>query len=291
MKKPKINTLLFLIGLLFLSSCTGLSERELQRIFSSHPPAMTVPYEHPDYIVQSVPNELPFSFAVPPGGQLLGTVEDTGRASGTILLKSDQANSLILEYFTDLLTPSALTDTSQSHDYHVFFPPEGNGATFCGERGVAVILEIFESEEGLKDVRLHYTMDRDMIASTTCGQPVLELEDFPFPRLLAPPNASVLGGGGGGGGGEEETARRGLMGYSAEVLIASRDNLEFIHNHYKDMLSAEGWILLNENASEYSYSSDWDFGFYRTRSWLARLIVSVDETSNQYKIELRAISP
>jgi hypothetical protein len=290
MKKPKINALRVLMCMLFLAGCTGLSEHELRIVFSSRPSPMTVSYEHAEYIVQAVPAGLPFSFAVPPRGELLGSVEDAKHTNGTILLQSDQSANAILEYFTNLFTDSTLTDTSKSHSYQVFFPPEGNSATFCSERGVAVILEIFDLEEGLKDVRLHYTMDHDVIASTTCGQPVLEIEDFPFPRLVAPPNSSVLGGGGGGGGGEEETTH-GLMGYSVEMLLDSSDDLEFVHNHYRDMLSAEGWILLNQNAADDSYISDWDFGFYKTRSWLARLIVSAGETPNQYKIELRAISP
>jgi len=290
-KKSIISTLPFLLSMLLLSSCTGLSERELKLVFSRRPPVVTMPYEHPRYILHSVPDELPFSFVVPAGGELLGTVEDTRHASGTILLKSDQSASDILEHFTNVLTVSTLTNTSESHSYQVFFPPADNGATFCSERGVAVILEIFEFEDGLKDVRLHYTMDSEVIDYTACGQAIVEIEDFRFPHLVAPPNASVVGGGGGGGGGEADETRTGLIGYSVEVVIDSNDDLEFVYSHYRNMLSAEGWILLSQSLSEYSYTSDWDFGFYKTRSWLARLIVSVGEAPNQYVIELRAISP
>jgi hypothetical protein len=290
MKKSIICTLPFLMCMLLLSSCTALSARELKVVFSSRPPAVTMPYEQPEYILHSVPEELPFFFVLPAGGELLGAVEDTGQARGTILLKSDQSASDILEHFTNLLMDSTFTSTSESHRYQVFFPPEENGATFCSEQGTAVILEIFELEDGLKDVRLHYAMDGEAIKYTACGQPMVELEDFRFPYLSAPPNASVAGGGGGGGGKEEGT-RPGLMGYSVEIVINSTDDLDFVADHYKNLLSVEGWTLLNQSLSEHSYTSDWDFGFYETRSWLARLIVSAGDAPDQYTIELRAISP
>jgi hypothetical protein len=119
---------------------------------------------------------------------------------------------------------------------------------------------------------------------------MVELEDFRFPYLSAPPNASVAGGGGGGGSKEEGT-RQGLRGYTVEVVINSTDDLDFVADHYKNLLSVEGWTLLNQSLSEQSYTSDWDFGFYETRSWLARLIVSAGAAPDQYTIELRAISP
>ncbi len=290
MKKSLISTLLFLMSLLLLSSCAALSEHELKTVFNSRPPAVTMPYEHPQYLLNSLPEELPFLFDLPAGGELLGTVEDTGQARGTILLKSDQSAADILKHFTNLFTASTFTNTRESHRYQVFFPPEENGATFCREQDVAVILEIYGSEEGLKDVRLHYAMDGEGIEHTTCGQPIVAIEDFPFPQLSAPSTSSMAGGGGGGGG-EENGTRRGLMGYSLESVITSDDNLDFVYNHYKNILSDQGWILLGQDVSEYSYASDWDFGFYKTRSWLARLIVSAGEAPNQYRIELRAVSP
>ena len=291
MKKSIINPLPFLMSMLLLSSCASLSERELNVIFNSRPPAVTMPYDNPHYVLQSVPDQLPFSFVVPFGGELLGSIEDSGHMSGTILLKIDQNASDIQKNFTALLTDAAFTDSSTRSRYQVFFPPEENGATFCSEEGVAVILEIFEFEDGSKDVRLHYTIDSEVIERTTCGQPIRVVEDFPFPQLSAPSDSSIIGGGAGGGGGEKEEVRKGLMGYSTEIVINSNDSLDFVHAHYRKMLLAEGWKLLNQSLTENSYTSDWDFGFYKTRSWLARLIVSVGEAPNQYTIELRAISP
>jgi hypothetical protein len=290
MKKSIINTLCLLINILLLSTCTGVSAQELKLHFNSRSPSVTMPYDNPRYILHAVPDQLPFPFIAPNNGELLGSVEAHGHESGTILLKVDQSASDILEYYTNLLTDAAFTNTSESHSYQVFFPPEENGATFCSEQGIAVFLEIFELEDGLKDVRLHYTTDNKVIEQTTCGQPILAIEDFPFPYLAAPPNSTALGGSGGGGGSGQD-ARKGSMGYSAEIEINSDDNLELVYNHYVDLLAAEGWILLNQSPTEYSFESSWDFGFYETRSWLARLIVSTGDSPNQYIIKLRAISP
>lgn len=290
MKKPIIYSLSLLISILLLSSCNGLSEREFVTLFNSRPTAVTMPYDNPRYILHSVPGELPFSFDVPADVDLLGTVEADGHESGTILLKVDQTKRDILEDFTNSLTDAAFTSTSESHNYQVFFPPEENGATFCGKQGVAVILEIYESDDGSKDVRLHYTVDDKALERTTCGQQILTIEDFPFPHLAAPPNSSVVGGGGGGGGGGSGT-RKGPMGYTAKIVINSEDSLESIYNHYVDLLAAEGWLLLNQSSNGYPLKSDWDFGFYKTRSWLAHLEASVGEDSNQYIIELSGISP
>lgn len=292
MKKSIRRTLPFLMSMLLLAGCAGLTERELKDIFSSRPPALAMPYENPRYILQSVPDRLPFSLVVPAGGELLGTIEDTGQTSGTILLKLDQSVPDILTYFTDLLTDSAFASPGTRYNYRVFFPPEEQGATYCSERGAAILLEIFELENGSKDVRLHYTLDRDLIEQTTCSQPIAAIGDFPFPHLPAPSASSIAGGGGGGGGGgEEEQIRNGLMGYSAETVIHSDDSLYSVDSHYRNMLAAEGWTLLGQDLSEHSYTSDWDFGFYKTRSWLARLIVSAGEAPNQYRVELRAVSP
>lgn len=290
MKKPIFSTLPLLISILILSSCNGFSEREFVTHFNSRPTAVTMPYDNPRYILHSVPDNLPFSFDVPADVDLLGTVEADGHESGTILLKVDQTQSDILENYTNLLTDAAFTSTSESHNYQVFFPPDENGATFCGEQGVAVILEIFESDDGSKDVRIHYTSDDEVLERTTCGQQILTVEDFPFPHLAAPPNSSVVGGGGGGGGSGSGT-HKGPMSYSAEIVINSEDSLESVYNHYVDLLAAEGWLLLNQSSNEYSLKSDWDFGFYDTRSWLAHLDASVGEAPNKYIIKLRAISP
>jgi len=281
---------LLLISILLLSSCTGLSKHELAQHFSSQPPTVTMPYNNPQYILHSVPDQLPFSFSVLPNGNLLGTVVATGQKSGTILLEVDQSASDILEYYTTLLTDATFSNTSEGHSYQVFFPPEESGATFCGEQGIAVFLEIFELEDGLKDVRLHYTSDDQVVEHTTCGQPILDIQNFPFPHLAAPHNSLVLEGGGGGGGSGKDT-RQGPMGYLAEIVIVSDNSLESVYNHYKDLLVAQGWILLNQDSIDDSFESNWDFGFYETRSWLARLTVSVGEAPNQYVIKLRAISP
>jgi len=249
-----------------------------------------MPYDNPQYILHSAPDQLPFSFRIFPNGDLLGTVVANGQESGTILLKVDQSASNILEYYTNLLTEAAFAETSESYSYQVFFPPEESGATFCSEQGIAVFLEIFELEDGLKDVRLHYTFDDQVIEHTTCGQPILEIEDFPFPHLTAPPDSVVLGGGRGGGGGGMST-RQGPMGYIAEIVINSDSSLELVYDHYEDLLVAEGWVLLHQNSTGDYFESNWDFGFYETRSWLARLTASVGETPDQYTITLRAISP
>lgn len=290
MKKSIFGTIQILISILLLSSCAGLSERELALHLNSRPPAVTMPYDNPRYILNSVPAQLPFSFKAPANGNLLGTVESIGHESGTILLGVDRSAGDILEYYTNLLADAAFSNTSESRSYQVFFQPEGSGATFCSEQGVAVFLEIFESEDGFKDVRLHYTTDDEVIERSTCSQQLLAIEDFPFPYLAAPPNSSVVEGRGGGGGSGTET-RKGPMGYSVETVINSDDSLELVYSHYVDLLAAQGWNMLNQSSSEYSLESNWDFGFYETRSWLARLVVSVGDTPNQYIIELRAISP
>ncbi len=290
MKKPTIYTLSLLISIFLLSGCTRFSERELAGHLNSRPTAVTMPYDNPRYLLHSVPDQLPFSFVASAGGELLGTVEDSGHESGTILLKTDQSVSDILAYYTNLLAGAALTNASESRSYQVFFPPDESGATFCGDQGVAVFLEIFELGDGLKDVRLHYTIDNEVIGKTTCGEPILDIEDFPFPYLEAPPNSVVVGSAGGGGGGGSGT-RKGPMGYSVEVEINSDDSLEAVYNHYIDLLSAEGWILLDQSSTGNSFESNWDFGFYETRSWLARLIASAGDAPNQYIIKLHAISP
>ena len=51
------------------------------------------------------------------------------------------------------------------------------------------------------------------------------------------------------------------------------------------------WLLLNQSADDSGATSDWDFGFYATRSWLARLIISPGDEPDQYRVELRAVSP
>lgn len=267
-----------------------LSERELTTYFNSRPPAITMPYDNPRYILNSVPDQLPFSFEISSQGDLLGTVEDGGHASGTILLQINQNSSKILQYVTFLLAGAAFSNTRESHSYQVFFPPDENGATFCREQDVAIILEIFNLENELKDVRLHYTSDSDVIERTTCGQPILAIEDFPFPHLAAPPNSLDLGGGGGGGGGGNDV-RKGPMGYIASINISTDDSLESIFTHYADLLAAEEWKLLNQSSTGNSIESNWDFGFYETRSWLGRLVASVGDAPNHYIIELYAISP
>jgi hypothetical protein len=288
--KTIIHTVLLAISILLLSSCDRFSDDDLTLHFNSHPLPITIFYDEPLYILHSVPEQLPFPFGILPNGKLLGTVLANGQKSGTILLEVDQNASDILEYYTNLLTDVAFSDINESHNYQVFFPPEESGATFCSEQGIAIFLEIFGLENGLKDVRLHYTSDAQVIEHTTCGQPTLDIENFPFPHLTAPPNSSVLGGGGGGGGSGKDT-RQGSMGYLAEITINSDDSLEAVYNHYKDLLVAQGWILLNQNSTDRYFECNWDFGFYETRSWLARLTVSVGESPNQYIIILRAISP
>jgi hypothetical protein len=290
MKKSIIRALLLFTSILLLSSCKDRSKHELSLYFDSRPATVTMPYNNPRYLIHQVPDQLPISFIAPANGELFGTVEADGHESGTILMKVDQSASDILEYYTHLFTGAGYSDASKSYNYQVFFPPEENGATFCSEQGVAIILEIFDSEDGLKDVRLHYTTDKDVIERTTCGQPILAIEDFPFPYLAAPPNSIVVGGGGGGGGSGTET-RRGPLGYSAKIVINSDDSLESVYNHYVDMIAAEGWILLSQSSTEHSLESSWDFGFYEIRSWLAHLITSAGDAPNEYVIELRAVSP
>jgi hypothetical protein len=290
MKKSIISTLPILISIILLSSCSGRSEHELAQLFDSLPPSVTMPYENPQYFVNAVPDQLPFSFIAPPNSDLLGAVEDGGHQSGTVLLKSDQSTNEILDYYTNLLTEAEFSNARESRSYRVFFPPAGDGAAFCGEQGAAVFLEIFENDAGSKDVRLSYTTDTNVIERTTCGQPILAIEDFPFPYLEAPANASVIGGGGGGGGGGKDT-RQGTMGYMAQTVIDSEDSLEIVYQHYADLLAAEGWVLLSQSPAKNSLESSWDFGFYETRSWLARLTASPGDTPNQYIISLRAISP
>jgi hypothetical protein len=245
-----------------------------------------MPYENARYILGSVPERLPFPFSISENGKLLGTAEDEGHESGTILLIDPQSEGDIVEYYTKLLTDAALIRESERYHYQVFFPAEGGGAAFCDGQDRAVFLEIFDLGDGLKDVRLHYSTDQDVIARTHCGEPVLAVEDFPFPNLAAPPNAFVIGGGGGGGG-----SRGGRNGFSAETLITTDDSLESINDHYLKLLAAEGWVLLDQSSTEYSLESSWDFGYHETRSWLARLIVSSADAPNQYLIQLRSVSP
>jgi len=290
MKKLIFNPVLLLLSISWLVGCARIPEKELATLINSRPYVFKMPYDNPIYILYSIPEDLPFSFTVPNNGELLGTVEDHEHQSGTILLKIEQPPKDILAYFTNLLAGAALTNINESLRYQVFFPPDENGATFCHEQSIAVILEIFELENGFNDVRLHYTTDDQVIANTTCGQPILDIGDFPFPYLAAPSNSSVTGGGGGGGGGKTGTIP-GAQGYSVEVTINSDDNLKTICDHYADLLASEGWLLLNQSSTENSWESNWDFGYYETRSWLARLTVSANEIPNQYTIQLQAVSP
>jgi hypothetical protein len=293
MKKSMILILTLLSNQLLLSSCAGSPERELLSQLNSRPPALAMPYENPKTILDSVPDPLPFTFIAPSEGELLGTVEDHDRESGTILLMVDQSASDILAYYTNLLTDSSFADTRDSHSHQVFFPSEGSGATFCRDQDSAIVLKINNLEDGLKDVRLHYTTDQEVIQHTTCGQSILALEDFPFPYLPAPPSASNAGDswGGGGGGGRQGVSHAGPLGYASEMAIITDDSLEGVNNHYVDLLVAEGWILINQSSTSESFESHWDFGYYETRSWLARLTVSIGDVPSQFHIELRAISP
>ncbi len=293
MKKSIIVIFTLLSSHILLSSCTGNPELELFSYLQSRPPALAMPYENPIYFLDSVPDHLPFPYITSSEGKLLGTVEDGDHESGTILLIVDQSASDILAYYTGLLTDSSFTNANDSNSYQVFFPSEGSGATFCNEQDSAIILKIYDLGDGLKDVRLHYTTDKDVIKHTTCGQVILTIEDFPFPYLPAPPNCSNVEGsrGGGGGGGGQGDSRIGPLGYIAEIVISTDDSLESIHHHYMDLLAAEGWVLINKSSTTESFESSWDFGYYETRSWLARLIVSTSEVPNQFHIELRAVSP
>ena len=293
MKKSKILSFVIVLGLLLLASCQGISKRDLAQHFNSRPAAVTMPYNSPRYIPGSVPEGLPFEFEVMASGELLGTVEDSGGKSGTILLVVDQNAGEILRYYSEQLGGAELANTSDSRDYRVFFPPDGSGATFCGEQGTAVLLEIFDGDNEMKDVRLHYTVDREVVGRTTCGEPLFAIEDFPFPRLAAPPNSTfVKGGGGGGGGGGGSETFLGPMGYLVEVIINSEDSLENVNNHYVALLKEEGWTLLDQNATGNAFESSWDFGFFETRSWLARLTTAVvGDTGDQYAVRLQAVSP
>ena len=293
MRKSIIFIITFLSSNIFLSGCAVKPEQELLLQLNNRPPALAMPYENPKYILDSVPENLPFIFIVPPKGELLGTVEDNDHESGTILLIVDQNASDILEYYTSLFTDSSFTDTSDVYSYQVFFPSEGSGATFCGEQNSAILLKIYNLEDGLKDVRLHYSTDKEVINRTTCSQPILVIEDFLFPYLPAPPNSLSVGGikGGGGGGSKQGDSRMGPVGYSAEIEIVTDDSLELVHNHYLDLLIAQGWTLISQSSTAESFESSWDFGYYETRSWLARLTVSTEDVPNQLHIELRAISP
>jgi hypothetical protein len=293
MKKNLLHTFMIFICLGLLSSCgcKRTPEDDLADYLNSRPPAASMPYENPRYIPQALPEHLPFNFEVSEDEELLGSVEDRDHKNGTILLKTDQSANDILEHYKDLLAADDIYSTSESHTYQVFFPPEDDGATFCSDQGFMAILEIFERGDGAGDVRLHYIADQDVIEQTTCGQPILSLEDYVFPSLSAPPNSASIGGGGGGGSPEETITGKGPIAYTMETYIACPDDLEAIYNHYKDQLGEEGWSLIGENAADSSIDSDWDFGYYGTRSWLAHLAVAIDEDPSQYRIELRAISP
>jgi hypothetical protein len=272
--------------MLFLSSCTRLAERDFAQYLDSRPAGPTMPYRNARYLLGSVPDRIPFAFQVSETGELLGTAVDEDHDSGTILLLEDQSAGDILAYYTGVLTDSALIHERERYKYEVFFPPEGGRASFCSLQDRAVFLEIFDLEDGLKDVRLHYTSDPDVIARTHCGLPVLAIEDYPFPYLAAPPNASAVGGGSGGGG-----KRAGYSGFSAETVVVTNDSLESVNDHYLKLLAAEGWILLDQSSTETSRESSWDFGYKETRSWLALLIVSTGDAPDQYRIELRSVSP
>jgi hypothetical protein len=276
-----------------LSSCTGSPEHELLSHLNSRPPALAMPYQNPKFILNSVPDHLPFTFIASSDGELLGTVEDNDHESGTILQIINQSTSDILEYYTRLLTDSSFANTHDIYSHQVFFPSEGSDATFCREQDSAIFLKIYDLEGGLKDVRLHYTTDKEVIKHTTCDQPILAIEDFPFPYLPAPPNSSSVGGirGGGGGGGRQGVLHASPLGYLSEIEIITDDSLEVVQNHYLDLLVAEGWTLISQSSTSESLESSWDFGYYETRSWLARLTVSIGDVSNQFYIELRTISP
>jgi hypothetical protein len=292
-KKSIIIIFTLLNSLILLSSCAGNAQGELLSHLNSRPPAPGMPYENPVTLPDSVPDDLPFPFAAPPEGDLLGTVEDENHLSGTILLTAEQSAEAIVDYYTGLLSGSSFANAADIHNYHVFFPAEGSGATFCSGQAGAIFLEIFALEDGGKDVRLHYTTDKDIIGITTCGQPVLAIEDFPFPYLPAPPPASSDGGskGGGGGGGGGTDTSGGPFGFIAEIEMTSDESLAWVHQYYQDLLAAEGWILIEQTETDESFQSSWDFGYYETRSWLARLIVSTGKAPNEYRVEFRAVSP
>jgi hypothetical protein len=293
MKKSTSIILTLLSSIILLSSCVVSPERELLSQLNRRPPALAMPYENPKTILDSTPDHLPFTFIAPSEGELLGTVEDIDHESGTILLIVDQSASDVLEYFTRLLTDSSFANTRDIYSHQVFFPSDGSGATFCREQDSAISLEIYDLEGGLKDVRLHYTTDMEVIKQTTCGQPILAIEDFTFPYLPAPHNSSIVEGskGGGGGGGRQGGLHAGPLEYTSEIVIITDESLEWVQNHYLDLLAAEGWTLINQSSTPELFESSWDFGYYDTRSWLARLTVSIGDVPNQFHIELRAISP
>jgi hypothetical protein len=274
-----------------LAGCSGSTGRELESTLNSRPAAVTMPYDQPQVLVHAVPEDLPFDFSAYPGGELLGTVAAGNLASGTILQTVDASAEEILDYYRAELTEAAFTDANEGRSYQVFYPPEGSGAVFCSGEDDVVILQIFDRDDGARDVRLHYSTNEAVIARTTCADPILAIENFPFPQLPAPPNASVMGGGGGGGGGGGQGSHPGTLGYMVSSVIHSEDSLEAVNQHYVDLLAGEGWTLLGQSAGENSLESNWDFGFYQSRSWLMRLITSVGDEPNQYTVQLRAISP
>jgi hypothetical protein len=292
----KKSILLVAVGVcipLLLVGCAGSAEDALLARLDNRPPAPGMPYEDPQALVGFVPGDLPFPFSAPPGGEVLGTVEDGGGLSGTVLLTSGQSAADVRDYYSGLLGGSSFADASELWGYYVFFPPQGEGATFCNGQAGAVVLEITPLEDGTNDVRLHYTTDAEVIGRMTCGQPVLAIEDFPFPYLPAPPAASGDGGsrGGGGGGGGGTDASAGPLGFTAEIEITSDESLAWVNDYYRDLLVGEGWIVIDESSTGDSFETSWDFGYYQTRSWLARLIVSSGDAPDQYRVEFRAVSP
>ncbi|MGD8457372.1 MAG: hypothetical protein PVF83_13405 [Anaerolineales bacterium] len=292
-KKQPLLTLASLFALILLTGCAGRAVSELVSLLDAHPPVLAMPYQEPDILPGSLPPDLPFPFTTLPGGELLGSVVDGDGRSGTVLLVAVQSPEDILAYYTPLLSASSFMDTTDARGYNVFFPAQGSSATFCSGQARAVILKIYPREDGANDVHLHYTTDEAVIADTTCAEPILAIEDFPFPTLPALPSASDVAGsrGGGGGGGGQDYGQVGPLGYTAETFFTSSDDLEAVHRYYQDLLAGEGWIMLEESTADDSVESSWDFGYYQTRSWLARLIVSTGDEPDQYRVEFRAVSP
>lgn len=225
--------------------------------------------EHPRLLVGSLPQALPIAVPVPEGSRVLGTLVQGPRAL-TVVLEVPLTQAEARAFYARSLSVA-----------NGWAPPEGKGKPGMARGGfvhgagrgsyqvytypalsIQLNVQIADEEQGLSDVRLLLNQYDNPQIIRRREERILRhgphfFQIFP---ALQPPDGGFHEGGGGGSGHDR---------VYMSSLLTMKHPLPFVElvKHYQDQLVTAGWTKIDEEQSERSTWSAWDFPSESGEPW------------------------
>lgn len=222
----------------------------------------------PQLLVGQVPADLPFSFALPEGSQVLGSLIRSV-TNTEIALDTPLSPEQAIDFYQDHLHASGWYEQGQLPGYvHRGFVPAGRGGTRIvlqqEVNGPSVQITAQPGRGSLTDVRVIVTRNNPPSPRRT-PQRIRQrpMEESLIPRLVAPAGAKLQGGGSSSGPTSAQTSAMLRTDLTPSAIAA----------HYATQLEQAGWTRTGNGSSGPSAWHTWALQDEMQEPWLGRFFL------------------